>query len=642
MSSSQASAAAGKRKSRSAGAATTDAAAPAISAAAAAPATATTSTCVVCMEALTAGDATFVGPCKHVFHVQCAERNFVIGGATSCPCCRAPFEHAPGFVAMARTAAQQQRQQAAAAAAAAAAGGGFVPSPPPPPARRARVEEAPAAMADVAPPAAPPAPFALAPDFARASVVMDVHWVPSGTTSTVTCLLTLKFKDDEEEAPMTVPTDFVLLADVSGSMSGSKISSVRDALLKLSDMFGPADRVALVAFNHRATQLTALAPLRGGGAEVHAAAFRRAAMTGCTTDGGTDICAALACAERILAARAHRNPAAQVLLLTDGQDSDARSAGAPPGATLTTLGFGADHDAELLASLASRSRPRGTFTFVSQDDMLDETMAAYVGDVTRVLTLDARLEVTAAPGTRVTRILAAPGEAAVAADGGGVSVALGAARVNDSVDVLLELQVSSPDAAASFETLRVAVSGAATDDSGAVVRTPPLVVSFAAAAAAAGVAPEAAEALAAAQNRQQLALAAATIAAAAENYPQLAEADGDDDDEDDEAAPGAGAAAGAGAGAGAAAQRLNTGDVATSVIAAARSLLRGSAAARAPAEAELAELAAGVRDARSSRIAALEAAHAATAQRSLMGRTGTGKGGGAVRYTMKCRKSAGY
>jgi hypothetical protein len=428
---------------------------------------------------------------------------------------------------------------------------------------------------------------------------MDVPWVASGSNSIVTSLVTLKFKDDDDDAPMTVPTDFVLLADVSGSMSGAKIASVRDALLKLSDMFGPADRVALVTFNNEATQQTALAPLR---VAAHEAAFRRAAMTRCNADGGTDLCAALACAERILASRAHRNPAAQVLLLTDGQDGAAAGAAAPAGATLTTMGFGADHDAELLTSLASRSQPRGTFTFVSRDDMLDETMAAYVGDVTRVLTLDARAELTAAPGTRIARILASPGEATLSEDGSSVRIALGAARVDDSVDILLELAVSSPAHAEAFETLRVVVTGAATDDSGAIVRTPPLIVSFAppsatasgAAGGAAGVAaPEAAEAIAAAQNRQQLALAAATIAAAEANYPQLAGEVDDDEDDDEEAAPEGGAGPGR--------SRRDTGDVATSVI---------------------------------------EAAHAATAQRSLMGRSGTGKGGRGVRCTMQVRKGA--
>ena len=34
--------------------------------------------CAVCLAPLNTTDALFVGPCKHVFHVQCAEQNFVV------------------------------------------------------------------------------------------------------------------------------------------------------------------------------------------------------------------------------------------------------------------------------------------------------------------------------------------------------------------------------------------------------------------------------------------------------------------------------------------------------------------------------------------------------------------------------------
>lgn len=50
------------------------------------------------------------------------------------------------------------------------------------------------------------------------------------------------FADDDDANPFTTPTDFILLADVSGSMSGDKIQSVLETLLKVSDMFNRAVR----------------------------------------------------------------------------------------------------------------------------------------------------------------------------------------------------------------------------------------------------------------------------------------------------------------------------------------------------------------------------------------------------------------
>ena len=62
-----------------------------------------------------------------------------------------------------------------------------------------------------------------------------------------------------------VAADFVLLVDVSGSMSGQKLAAAKDALLKISDMFNPGDRVSLVAFSDSAQQLSPLSPLAVAG-----------------------------------------------------------------------------------------------------------------------------------------------------------------------------------------------------------------------------------------------------------------------------------------------------------------------------------------------------------------------------------------
>jgi hypothetical protein len=276
------------------------------------------------------------------------------------------------------------------------------------------------------------------------------------------------------------------------------------------------------------------------------------------------------------------------------------------------MGFGADHDAELLASLATRSRPRGSFTFVERADLLDETLAAYTGDCSRVLSPDARLAVTPCEGTQLLRVLDAPGAVERRADGS-LRVALGAARVAASVEVLLQLRVAAPAVAAALagggalQALRVVVTAAPPAGAQRAVRTPPLLVSFAPPDDASR------DAIAGAHNRRRLAVAAAAVAAAG---------DGDDG--------GAGARGRGGSTTGAA--------LAASVIAAARSALQGSVAARAAAESELADMQRCVADAALSKRRALETAQAGSAQRSLM--KGTGKGACAARLTMQVHKSA--
>ena len=562
--------------------------------------------CAVCLSALNpATDSLFVGPCGHRFHVQCAERNFVVGNARSCPLCRAPFQHAPGFVAMALAEAATASHHA------------VMPRPGRGPGRMEVRPEAAAVLADVAPlPVAAASSALLGPSFAKATCVMDVPFLDAASAGAdgghdVTALLRVTYADDDDDAPQTLPCDYVLLADISGSMSGAKIASVRDALLKLSSMFGAGDRVALCVFDDRAEQATPLAPVSEA-APAALAAFRRAAMTQCVARGGTDITKALALATRILAARTHVNPAAHVLLLTDGQDRSASTAPLAGGATWSTLGFGADHDAELLAGLAGRSRPRGTFTFVERDDLLDETLAAYTGDCSRVLSADARLAIKPAAGTTLVRVLDAPGAVDTRPDGS-ARIALGPARVAATVEVLVQLRVSAEAVAsasadgAALPALSLEVTAAPAAPGLRCIRTPPLHVSFAPADAAAR------DAIATAHNRRRLAVAAAAVASA-NNADER----------------GAGPA------------RSITGvALATSVIQAARSALQGTDAARALALAELSDMERCVADAELSKRRALEMAHAGSAQRSLMSPSHAGKGGSAARYTMQCRKSAG-
>jgi len=557
--------------------------------------------CAICQDAMQAvGEGLFLGPCGHKFHVQCAEQAFVIGHKRNCPLCRAPFKHAPGFIALAKAQASLRSTPTAHQQPLSRSqfdfgytphrSSGFTALPDVPLPQGASIAAANAAAA------------ALMPDFARATVQTDVMWLPAGRTTEISALVTIKFKDDDDAAPVTLASDYVLLVDISGSMAGSKLASVKDALLKMSEesFFESNDRVALVTFDNVATQVTPMARLSDPD---NNAAFRRAVM--CLADrGGTDISRALAAAEVIIAGRTAgaSNPGVQVCLMSDGQDHGAREAPLPGhGACLCTMGFGADHDADLLASLANRSQPRGTFTFVESDDKIDESLAAWQGDVSRVLTHSAKLVVNPTPGSgvRVTGAVNAPGVVQMTANGG-ITVELGAARVDAKMDVLLTLQVPAREDGSNFEALSLLVEGATTQAS-QVVQTLPLVISFEANTAAAPPAPGA-DAIAEAHNMERLALASAAVATA------------------------------------------STAQEAADVVAAARTMLGGTPAARATVEAQLTELAADAQRMETVRARAAQMAHATTAQRAATpaGRMGSSKGATGKATRMVCRKSGGY
>ena len=186
-----------------------------------------------------------------------------------------------------------------------------------------------------------------------------------------------------------------------------------------------------------------------------AAAFRRAAMT-LSPSGGTDIAYAMRLAVAVLAARRSRGGLEHVLLLTDGQDDGGRSNTAlaeiasSNGATWSAMGFGDDHDSEMLSAVAASGR--GTFTFVDSPATLGGTFGAFLADATRVVAQDVRVLVTLEPGMALQR---APGAWAVRAAEGGrtaLELSLGSAPVASMRRLLLELRVTTPVPGAESET----------------------------------------------------------------------------------------------------------------------------------------------------------------------------------------------
>lgn len=253
-----------------------------------------------------------------------------------------------------------------------------------------------------------------------------------------------------------VPTDFVILADCSGSMGGDRMESLKEALRILvgggkdcessAQLFGPRDRVALVRFTHEVEQATRLAPLADADG-VHRKAYLEA-VKGCAATGGTDILKALIGAKAVLDCREEKNPGAHVLLLSDGQDklSDemGRMVASDPGVTWSTFGFGCvlpcdpgpgmrlrggrhrcwfrtessflhafpffncefpcsarrdDHEPVLLSFIARHGR--GTFSYVENPEVLSAYMTSFVSDATRVVALDTRVRILPAKGVTI-------------------------------------------------------------------------------------------------------------------------------------------------------------------------------------------------------------------------------------------------
>ncbi|CAL4955306.1 unnamed protein product [Urochloa decumbens] len=120
--------------------------------------------------------------------------------------------------------------------------------------------------------------------------------------------------------------DLVTVLDVSGSMEGTKLALVKQAMGFVIDNLGPRDRLSIVTFSDNARRIIRLTRMSGGGK-----ALARAAMESVAAYGLTSIGDGLRVAAGVLASRRHRNPAAGIILLSDGVDNQTPCGRGPDG-----------------------------------------------------------------------------------------------------------------------------------------------------------------------------------------------------------------------------------------------------------------------------------------------------------------------
>lgn len=171
-----------------------------------------------------------------------------------------------------------------------------------------------------------------------------------------------------DEVQARRPVHLAFLVDVSGSMEGERLDSVKRTLHVLADALLPTDVITLVPFETRARVALSAVPLSEGSTV-------RGAINALAAVGGTNLQAALVAAGPALATS--KAPDA-VVVLTDGQINEGLSRPSelqalatltlPDGVPITCLGYGPDHNQDLLQKLAVASR--GAYTFVRESEML--------------------------------------------------------------------------------------------------------------------------------------------------------------------------------------------------------------------------------------------------------------------------------
>ncbi|GJM84738.1 hypothetical protein PR202_ga00438 [Eleusine coracana subsp. coracana] len=260
------------------------------------------------------------------------------------------------------------------------------------------------------------------------------------------------------------PLDLVTVLDVSGSMVGTKLALLKQAMGFVIDNLGPRDRLCVISFSSGACRLMLLARMSDAGK-----ALARRAVGSLAAGGGTNIGEALRKAAKVVDDRVHSNAVASVVLLSDGQDtytapkrpgrhadydalvppSLARGTSAAP---VHTFGLGADHDAAAMHTVAEVTG--GTFSFVEDEAAVQDAFAQCIGGLLSVAVQDLRVDVECAhPGVRVGAVRSGNYESRVDVDGRAASVDVGEMYADEERRFLLFLQV--PRACAGDDVTRL-------------------------------------------------------------------------------------------------------------------------------------------------------------------------------------------
>lgn len=209
-------------------------------------------------------------------------------------------------------------------------------------------------------------------------------------------------KADEVADKARVDSDFLVVLDRSGSMSGDRIDKARSAVLALIDQLSDRDRLGLVTFDNGAERLI---PLE---AAVPAAKARwRDLVRGIELGGGTNLSDGLDQGLALLESGRQAGRAGRILLLSDGEANAGdvspeglRARGqraARAELVLSTVGIGEGFNEYLMAQVADAGT--GNFHYLASADKLGSIIERELTS-TRA-TVASALSVGIAPGRGV-------------------------------------------------------------------------------------------------------------------------------------------------------------------------------------------------------------------------------------------------
>lgn len=199
------------------------------------------------------------------------------------------------------------------------------------------------------------------------------------------------------------PLHLVLAIDVSGSMQGAPIDSVKQGLSRMLDHLEDGDIISLVTYSSAATVVLEAVPLAEQKQEIDIA-FKELAA-----NGKTNIYDGLFTAFSLADQYREEGQSSRVILLSDGaattgieniaKTQSLAEAWAKTGVGLTTIGVGEDFEVDLMRGLAEVGA--GNFYFLEDPTAVKEVFTEEVKTFLFPVALDVEIDVAAGPGYTV-------------------------------------------------------------------------------------------------------------------------------------------------------------------------------------------------------------------------------------------------
>ncbi|KAE9587956.1 hypothetical protein Lal_00003293 [Lupinus albus] len=251
------------------------------------------------------------------------------------------------------------------------------------------------------------------------------------------------------------PIDLVTVLDVSGSMAGTKLALLKQAMSFVIQNLCSSDRLSVIAFSSTAHRIFPLQRMTDTGRQL-----ALQAVNSLSPNGGTNIAGGLTKGAKVFVDRRFKNPVGSIILLSDGQDtytvnsrphsgtdyrslvpySIQRNNGVGLHIPVHAFGFGVDHDATAMHSIAEISA--GTFSFIEAEDAIQDAFAQCIGGLLSVVVQELQVEVVCVhPKLQLSSVKAGSYQTNLTANARIASIKVGDLYAEEERDFLVTVNV---------------------------------------------------------------------------------------------------------------------------------------------------------------------------------------------------------